>query len=339
MKNTEEKLQIVSINPAEYGLEENKAKQISDMFKPMLDKMVELEKEFNIVSASGMSEDVCKVAKALRQKYVKVRTGTAAIHKELKAFYLQGGRFVDGWKTAQLMASQGIEEKLSSIEKHYENIELKRIADLEAKRKAELDRFNPDFIPDGLGILFDDVWDGYIKGVELAYNAKIQAEKDAEEARIENERKEAAERERIRLENEQLKKEAEEAAFARKIEQDKREKEEKERIAKQKEEREAREKKERAERAEYEIKLREERQEKERAEAELQAKKDAELKAENERKAAVESELNKGDVAKVQDLIDDLISIKTKYSFKSKKNKDMYRQVIILVDRIIGGVR
>ena len=109
-------MELVKINPSDYGLEEQKAKEISDMFKPMLDKMVDLEKRYNEVISLEIQPETCKKAKELRLEYVKVRTGTATIHKELKAFYLQGGRFVDGWKNAQLMASQGIEEKLINIE-------------------------------------------------------------------------------------------------------------------------------------------------------------------------------------------------------------------------------
>ncbi len=36
--------ELVKINAKDYGLEESKAKQISDMFKPMLDLVADLEK-------------------------------------------------------------------------------------------------------------------------------------------------------------------------------------------------------------------------------------------------------------------------------------------------------
>ena len=180
--------ELVKINAKDYGLEETKAKEISDMFKPMLDKMVELEKEFNTLAKGEISKELCNEAKTLRRKYVKVRTGTVEIHKELKAFYLQGGRFVDGWKNAQLMASQGIEDKLMLIERHYENLELKRIADLRGKREKELEKFDVDFTPGNLGNLESEVWENYISGVKLNYQAKIDAEKEAERIRIQNEK-------------------------------------------------------------------------------------------------------------------------------------------------------
>ena len=104
----------------EFGIPEEKAKQISEQFKPMLDKMVQLEKEFNEIETKVISPEVCNEARELRLKLVKVRTGTAAIHKKQKSFYLQAGRFVDGWKNAQLFAGQGLEEKLDKIERYYQ---------------------------------------------------------------------------------------------------------------------------------------------------------------------------------------------------------------------------
>jgi hypothetical protein len=55
----------------------------------------------------------------------------------------------------------------------------------------------------------------------LKKNDKIEAEKKAEEARIQKEKEEAAERERIKVENERLKKEAEEKEKALEVERKK----------------------------------------------------------------------------------------------------------------------
>ena len=102
---------LVKIDASEFGIEESKAKQIQEQFQPMLDKMVNLEKQANEVFKLPIETASVK-AKEVRLQYVKVRTGTAEIHKEQKAFYLQAGRFVDGWKNAQLFASQGIDPQL-----------------------------------------------------------------------------------------------------------------------------------------------------------------------------------------------------------------------------------
>ena len=73
--------ELIQINHEDYKIEERKAQEIADMFKPMLDKMVELENEFNTLVKEEITTDICKKAKELRLKYVKTRTGTKKIHK------------------------------------------------------------------------------------------------------------------------------------------------------------------------------------------------------------------------------------------------------------------
>lgn len=290
--------QLVVLDASEYGLEEVKAKQISDMFKPMLDEMVSLESSYNEVLAAGITPENCNKAHELRQKYVKVRTGTAKIHKELKAFYISGGKFVDGWKNAQLMASQGNEEKLMAIEKHFENIEKERIANLHAARVAELNKYSAKFIPETLGELEAGVWENYLGGVAAAYKLKQEEEECV--------RKEGE----IRIEAARLK--AEEEAKITAAAEAKRQKEH----------------------AEAETKLKEETKKREQAEADLKAIADAQVKAKQAQEDRLEAEANKGDEDKVKDLIRDLKLLGEKYTFKSAKNKKMYADVKGLLQKV-----
>lgn len=180
---------IIKIDPKEYGLTDQTAKTIRMQFEPMLQKMEELETEFNSVVNLPIGEKkTSEKAKELRLKYVKVRTGTAEIHKLQKAFYLNGGRFVDGWKNAQIFASEGKEKKLEEIEKYLENLEKARIEKLNEERTALiLPYINPeDVIP--YGVMQADVWDAYFNAKVKAFNDRIEAEKKAEADRIEREK-------------------------------------------------------------------------------------------------------------------------------------------------------
>lgn len=189
---------IVKINPAEFGLEESKAAQIEAQFKPMLEKMTELEKEYNeIVALPEEDTSAAERAKALRLKYVKVRTGTAEIHKNQKAFFLAGGRFVDGWKNAQLFASQGIEEKLSLIENRAEIKEQERVAGVQKEREDALKPYgveNAESI--SLGLMSEQVWTNFLSGTKTAYETKVAAEEKAKADQIEAERIAALHKER-----------------------------------------------------------------------------------------------------------------------------------------------
>jgi hypothetical protein len=335
-----EKTNLVTIDAKEFGIEENKAKEISAQFKPMLDKMVELEEEFNeIIKLPKDDLETSKKAKELRLKYVKVRTGTASIHKEQKAFYLQAGRFVDGWKNAQLFASQGKEQELSEIENRLENLEKERIQKLNEDRKEKMSKYMNNVELMNLGYMADDVWTAYYNAKKSAYNDRIEAEKKAEadrikkEAKLEKERiakekKEEADRKRMMRENAKLKKEALAKEKRDKEEAEKREKEEEERLEKVRKEHEARLEKERKERIK-----------REKLEAELKAKKDEEAKRQAEEEAKRQAELSKGDSDKVHDLIIDLEDLKTKYVFRSAKNKQKYLEVGYLLDKVINHIK
>ncbi|MDX9789285.1 MAG: hypothetical protein RBT61_00500 [Candidatus Kapabacteria bacterium] len=179
---------LVKVNASDYGIESTKAKEIEAMFSPMLEKMKELEAEYNDIVQQPITEQLCAEARLLRLEYVKVRTGTAKIHKEMKDFYLRGGRLVDGWKNAQLAASQEIEAVLAKIERHYEILEQERKEALKAKREALLQPFT-DILPAGLDTMANDVFENYLTGVKVAHQARIEAEKKAEKERQEQERK------------------------------------------------------------------------------------------------------------------------------------------------------
>lgn len=301
-------MELVQINPTEFGLTDETAKNISAQFQPMLDKMVELENEFNeIVNLPIEDPETSKRAKELRLKYVKVRTGTAEIHKAQKAFYLNGGRFVDGWKNAQLFASQGKESKLEEIEKYQENL-IKAAQERLQQERIELIRpYVEDTTALDFGVMPEDVWNAYFAAKKQAYQDKIEAERKAEE-----ERQAAikAEQERIeaqRIENERLKAEAEKREKEIELEKKRQEQLLRAEKAKAEAERKAQQElieKERAER-EAEAKKQAEiieaqRKEAERLAAELKAKQEAEAKAEAERVAIAEAAANAPDKEKLK---------------------------------------
>ena len=179
------KQEIIKLDPKEYGLEESKAKQISEMFTPMLNKMVELEEEANeVFSMDKTTEEAAKKSKEVRLKYVKVRTGTAEIHKAQKAFYLAGGRFIDGWKNAQILASQGIEEKLLEVENYAESIRKQEIEKLFVERSEILTNLRIEVIPSNVGYFDDELWNTFLSGARFNFNKKQEelaaAKKEAE---------------------------------------------------------------------------------------------------------------------------------------------------------------
>lgn len=210
----------LEIDPSQYGLEKTEAEQIQSVFVPMLDKLKEFEDDYNKIVMQPITPALCVEAKALRLKLVKVRTGTDAIHKKAKAYYLAGGRAVDGLKNTMLFAIQGKEDELENIELHYVNIEKERKAKLQEERSASVIPYDVDPAHMDYGNMSDEVWANYFNGVKLAYDAKKKAEAEAEQARIAAEQAERERQAAIAAENERLKKEAEEKEAALKAERE-----------------------------------------------------------------------------------------------------------------------
>jgi len=327
------------IDPKEYGIEENKAITILQSFEPKQVELTVFTEQYSDIVGMELNPVAFKAARELRLKLVKVRTGIADVHKTEKAFFLASGRYVDALKNKLTLPIEKMEEKLTEIEKYEERLEAERKASLKQSREAEFlpYEFDTSFLP--LADMTEEQFTGQLESAKLAFEtkkrlaaeaeqARIEAEKQAEADRIERERIEAEQREAMRIENERLRKEVEEI--------------EKQAAIKQASELEAKEKQEAKLKAEREAAAKAfQEQENKRiaAEKELQDKKDAELKEAQLAEANKQAELSKGDADKVNDLIAELTSLKTKYSFKSAKNNKMYTDVGALLDKVIAHIQ
>jgi hypothetical protein len=179
---------LEKVSPKEFGLDVEQASTIEQAFLPKIQERDALVSIYENLIKSELSPDVCKQAKEVRLKLVKVRTGIADVHKTQKAFFLAAGRFVDAWKNKETLPVEQMEAKLSEIENYYINLEKERVAKLQLDRLVLVGKYTDSPAPN-LGEMSDDVFNAYLTGCKVAYDAKIEAEKQAENARIEAERK------------------------------------------------------------------------------------------------------------------------------------------------------
>jgi len=184
-------MELVKINPEDFGLAKEKAHQIELQFAGKISEREELAKVYENIIGQEMSQEVCERARELRLQLVKVRTGINKIHKAEKAFYLAGGKFVDAWKNKNIIPIVEMEDTLKGMEEYYINLELERVKKLGDDRKLELSKYlNEECHPDGLGGMTDQIWDNYIIGVKNAYIERKKEEARLEKERIQNEKKE-----------------------------------------------------------------------------------------------------------------------------------------------------
>ncbi len=176
----------LTVNHDKYGIESVKAQQIKAHFQPMLDKMEVLEKEANKVFTRFKKDptnmELILEAYEIRQKLVKVRTGTKEIHQKQKAFYRQAGLYIDGWKNVQLFAGQDLESQLLGIEKAEERRQEKILYERKEERMNQLREYEVEGIESmGLATMPENVFVILLEGCKDSFNkakiAKDEAEK------------------------------------------------------------------------------------------------------------------------------------------------------------------
>jgi hypothetical protein len=208
--------ELVKVDPKQYGLEESKAAEITKGLTTIITERDVLTKCYLDLIETEITPESVPVFKELRLKISKNRTqGLIPWHKQNKAYFLAGGNFVQAIFNKEVAENERMEEKLMEAEKYFENIEKERIAKLEIER-IELTKQYTEYPASNLGLMDNVVFDSYLVGLKVAYDAKIKAEQEAEAERLrlievekENARLKAIEDERIRKENEILKAEAE----------------------------------------------------------------------------------------------------------------------------------
>ena len=278
------------VKPSLFGIEESKAQgMVSGLSVTFAEREVLKNAYVDVIELELNSENL-PTFKELRLKLVKNRTSIEKWHKENKAFYLAGGRFVDAIKNKEILVGQEMELKLMDAEKFFERQEAEKAKELNELRISKISPYVENAQQMDFKEFSDEDFEYFVYGKKAKHEQRIEAELFAENQKILDAKAEADRLEAQRLENVKLKAEAD--ATAKKIESERLEREKLAKFESDKIEAE------RAEKAKAQVikddettrLLKESSDARAKVEAELQAKKDAELKAENERIANVEAE-------------------------------------------------
>ena len=278
----------LSVILSEGGLELTEAEVIKQSYLPYFEQMSQVKKESAKIDFENPSEIDEKIARDLRLRTVRIRTGSEDVKNTRKNIHqLKANLEQSAWNLIRDTCKLD-EERFAQVEKAREIKAANERAAKKAERMSELQPY-ADFVPMGidLGNMSDEDYGKLKAGAIAQADAKKAADIEAEKQRIAAEKAKAEEDARIRAENERLQKEKEVAE------------------AKAKKEREALEKKLAAEKAkadaakkEADAKLAKEREAREKleceakakAEAEARAKREAEQKKADEEKARIAAE-------------------------------------------------
>jgi len=194
------------VNPKVFGLEENKALELTSGLTTVLTERETLKNAYLDVIDLEVSEENLPTFKELRLKIVKNRTqGIEKWHKTSKEFFLTGGRFVDAIKNKEVSENDRMEANLLEKEKHFENLEKERLNKIHLYRVGCLLPFNYEIGNVDFSGMDENMFNAILLGAETNHKNKIASEKLAEEQRLEALRLEAEEREKQKAELERLK--------------------------------------------------------------------------------------------------------------------------------------
>lgn len=198
-----------------FGIEPEKAVAIKKGLSTTLAEREVLKDAYLDVIGLEISTETVSIFKDLRLKILKNRTqGIETWHKNEKAFYLAGGKFVDAIKNKEIAVNKEMEDKLLEGEKFFERQEAEKATVI---NNARIERIKP-FVEDVTGLDFsamnDYDFDDYVLGKKTRFEAEKAAAEKAEADRIEAEKVELARQKAIEIENAKLKAEADKAAAA-----------------------------------------------------------------------------------------------------------------------------
>lgn len=301
------------------GLQPAQAKPLLDSFGDYFvqaHKLVTKSKAIKVTSEDQIEE--MQQARDLRLELKNLRVDADKTRATLKEGYLRGGNAVQAIFNDIRDIVKPEEERLLEQEKFAERLEAERKDKVEAQRVNELSKYVEDVSvyklhPDELST---DSFDKLLETSKSTYEAKVLAEKKAEEERLAKEKADREEQERIRKENEELRKQAQERERLAEVERQKQAKIE----------------------AQRQEELRKEREKREKIEAEIKAKEEAQQLAKKQEEERQRQELLAPDKEKLMIYANSLVNLESP-ALKSKKAQDIINTVELELEKLANLVR
>ena len=205
----EQSKEIESVSPETFGIEPVKAKEMTSGLDTVLAEREILKNAYLDVIDLPITSENLETFRELRLKIRDNRTkGIEKWHKLNKAFFLNGGRFVDAIKNKEIAINEDWEAKLLEAEKFFENQEKARIKALNDARIERLKPYLENVDGQDFSMMDDYDFDDFVEVKKLQFERKQEAER-IERERIEAERLAEIERQKaIEAENAKLKAEA-----------------------------------------------------------------------------------------------------------------------------------
>jgi hypothetical protein len=224
---------LLAIEVSKEQLPESEGIALQNSFLPFFQQAEAMKEQALAINVTSVDQvDAIKKAREWRLTLKNIRVDCEKVRKGLKEESLRKGKAIDGMANVIKFLIAPIEQHLENQENFVKSQEELRIEELRRKRIAELWEYQVDGNHMmNLGAMPDDQYALLLSGVKTQFENAVAAAKKADADRIEREKKEAAERERIKAENEARRIENEKLQKKLDIERKQREEEEEKRLA------------------------------------------------------------------------------------------------------------
>lgn len=173
---------------SESGIEPSKSEEIKQSYLPYFIQIAEVKEQALKINRENPTDIDEKIARELRLKMVKIRTGSEQVKDNRKKVHLLAGNLEQSaWnliKTGCMLE----EELFLQVEKRSEIAEKARKEALKVERSEALAPYEIDATHLSLGEMSEDVWNNFLSGTKTGFENKKEAERLAEQKRVEEER-------------------------------------------------------------------------------------------------------------------------------------------------------
>ncbi len=216
----EEQRELIAV-VQQNNLHADTALSLQSSFAPLFKQARDvIEKSRGIIVTDAGQKMEIAMARACRLQLKAIRVAGEKTRKEIKEESVRRGRAIDGFYSILEHTIASEETRLEQQEKFAEVQEANRRAALKSDREKILATIQVDPNLYALTDMSEQTFQQLVEGTKLARQADAERRRKEEADRIDREAKEQAERERIRMENERLKREAEEKDAAARLERE-----------------------------------------------------------------------------------------------------------------------
>lgn len=188
LTTTELPKELAELKSTAVGLPQDKADKILMSFAPAMTRLTELSVEMEKINFENPTDLDAEIARKIRLKMVPERTGTGRMKDKLKEDIKLEDKLIMSSCNMIVTAFEMKEKKLKDVEDFRQKlIDAENVRILEV-RKGLLEPFNQAYDAVMIGAMSEEVFSNYLAGVKASHEAKIEAERKAEEQRLEQER-------------------------------------------------------------------------------------------------------------------------------------------------------